>query len=62
MNKEGALRFRGFYVIVSTGTVKGGRREVTFPPKGVPAMRITLHIGRFTVTVIVKSRNRHPGR
>ena len=30
--------------------------------KGGEAMRITLHIGIFTVTIIVKSRNRHPGR
>ena len=30
--------------------------------EGVLPMRITLHIGRFTVTIIVKSRNRHPGR
>ena len=30
--------------------------------KGVSPMRITIHIGPFTVTVIVKSRNRHPGR
>jgi len=25
-------------------------------------MRITLHIGAFTVTIIVKSRNRHSGK
>ncbi len=25
-------------------------------------MRITLHIGAFTVTIIVKRRNRHPGK
>jgi len=25
-------------------------------------MRITLHIGPYTVTIIVKRRNRHPGR
>jgi len=25
-------------------------------------MRITLHIGRFTVTIIVKSRNRHSAK
>lgn len=31
-------------------------------PRGGDAMRITLHIGRFTVTIIVKSRNRRPGR
>ena len=30
--------------------------------KGVRPMRITLHIGAFTVTIIVKRRNRHPGR
>ena len=30
--------------------------------KGVLLMRITLHIGRFTVTIIVKSRNRHSAK
>jgi len=25
-------------------------------------MRITLHIGAFTVTIVIKRRNRHPGR
>ena len=28
----------------------------------VKRMRITLHIGRFTVTIIVKSRNRHSAK
>ena len=32
------------------------------PAKGVLLMRITLHIGRFTVTIIVKSRNRHSAK
>jgi len=32
-------------------------------PKGGEAMRVTLHIGNFTVTIVVKKReNRHPGR
>ncbi len=30
--------------------------------KGVRHMRITFHIGSFTITIIVKSRNRHPDR
>ena len=30
--------------------------------EGVTRMRITLHIGRFTVTIIVKSRNRHSAK
>ena len=30
--------------------------------KGVLLMRITPHIGPFTVTIIVKRRNRHPAR
>ena len=30
--------------------------------KGVRRMRITLHIGRYTVTIIVKSRNRHSAK
>jgi len=25
-------------------------------------MRITFHVGQFTVTIIVKSRNRHSGK
>jgi len=25
-------------------------------------MRITVHIGAFTVTIVIKRRNRHPGR
>ena len=32
------------------------------PAKGVLLMLITLHIGRFTVTIIVKSRNRHSAK
>ena len=32
------------------------------PAKGVLLMRITLHIGRFIVTIIVKSRNRHSAK
>ena len=32
------------------------------PGQGVRPMRITLHIGRFTVTIIVKSRNRHSAK
>ena len=28
----------------------------------VRPMRITLHIGAYTVTIIVKRGNRHPGR
>ena len=30
--------------------------------KEVMLMRITLHIGRFTVTIIVKSNNRHSAK
>ena len=28
----------------------------------VRLMRITLHIGIYTITIVVKRRNRHPGR
>ena len=28
-------------------------------PKGGDCMRLTFHIGQYTVTIIVKSRNRH---
>ena len=32
-------------------------------PKGGEAMRITLHIGSFTVTIMIKRReNRHSGK
>ena len=32
-------------------------------PKGGETMRITMHIGSFTVTIIIKKRkNRHPAR
>ena len=30
--------------------------------KGVSPMRLTIHIGRFTVTIIVKSRDRHSAK
>ena len=43
----------------------GAKRQAvghTLFGKGWGCMRITLHIGRFTVTIIVKSKNRHPGR
>lgn len=37
-----------------------GRRFDSHHPKGGEQMRITLHIGIFTVTIIVKKReNRH---
>ncbi len=39
-----------------------GRRLATPPGRGVRPMRITLHIWRFTVTIIVKSRNRHSAK
>ena len=47
--------------IISTGTARtaGGWSH---HPKGGEAVRITLHIGPYTVTIIVKRRNRHPGR
>ncbi len=31
-------------------------------PKGGDYMRITFHVGQFTVTIVVKSRNRHSGK
>ena len=31
-------------------------------PRGGDYMRITFHVGQFTVTIIVKSRNRHSGK
>ena len=37
-------------------------RLVTLPRKGVTSMRITFHIGQYTVTIIVKSRNRHSAK
>ena len=45
------------------GTLFGTNGAVSLqPPKGGVYMRITLHIGQFTVTIIVKRRNRHPAR
>ncbi|CUO71694.1 Uncharacterised protein [Flavonifractor plautii] len=47
--------------ILSTGAAQ--RQAVSHTSrKGVRPMRITLHIGRFTVTIIVKSRNRHSAK
>ncbi len=43
------------------GIAKTGRFSHTFV-KEVRQMRITLHIGPFTVTILVKRRNRHPAR
>ena len=40
-----------------------GRRFGSHHPKGGEPMRITLHIGGYTVTIIVKKReNRHSGK
>ena len=39
-----------------------GRRLANIPRKGVKLMRITLHIGKYTVTIIVKSNNRHSAK
>ena len=46
---------------VNTGRCTNGRRLVT-SPKGGETMRITFHIGDVTVTIIVKSRNRHSAK
>ena len=46
-----------------SGTLFGTSGAVSLQPsKGGVYMRITLHIGQFTVTIIVKRRNRHPAR
>lgn len=40
-----------------------GRRLVNIPRKrGGKLMRITLYIGKYTVTIIVKSNNRHSAK
>lgn len=58
----GLLTTMRFYRILSAA-LHNGRRFGPHHPKGGEAMRITLHIGPFTVTIIVKKReNRHPGR
>lgn len=45
------------------GAAQHGRRLATLPERGVKPMRITIHVGIFTVTIIVKKRkNRHPAR
>jgi hypothetical protein len=57
------LYFAGFYVMVSSGAAKaaGGSSHT---PKGGDILPITLtfHILRWTVTIHVKSKDRHPGR
>ena len=59
-SRMGGLDFFLFYgTIVFEGrcTTAGGR---PYLPKGGEAMRITLHIGSFTVTIMIKKRrNRH---
>ena len=42
--------------------LQSGRRLANIPRKGVRLMRITLHIGKFTVTIIVKSNYRHSAK
>ena len=39
-----------------------GAERTLLRRKGGEAMRITFHIGRFTVTIVVKSRNRHSAK
>ena len=46
---------------VNTGRCTNGRRLAT-SPRGGETMRITFHIRDFTVTIIVKSRNRHSAK
>ena len=49
--------------LVKCGQALHERQAVSYTTrKGVLLMRITLHIGRFTVTIIVKSRNRHSAK
>ena len=55
------------YCVVGTSAEVPGRctkrQAVSYTiPKGGGAMRITLHIGRFTVTIIVKSKDRHSAK
>ena len=59
-----ALTYFGEESIIDSGCQSiNGRRVQPHHPRGGEAMRITLHIGTFTVTIIVKKRgNRHPGR
>ena len=62
-----ALHFAAGHVILSTAYSMSWalheRQAVGYTTrKGVLSMRITLHIGRFTVTIIVKSRNRHSAK
>lgn len=44
--------------LIGQEALQGGGRLANIPRKGVRLMRITLHIGKFTVTIIVKSSNR----
>ena len=44
------------------GAAQHGRRLATLPERG-ETMRITMHIGSFTVTIIIKKRkNRHSAK
>ena len=48
--------------LIGQEALQSGRRLANIPQKGVRLMRITLHIGRFTVTIIVKSNYRHSAK
>ena len=61
-SRVGGLDFFTWYgtiVLRDAAQTAGGRPH---HPKGGETMRITLHIGSFTVTIIVKSRNRHSAK
>ena len=44
------------------GAAYNGGRDSYILRKGVTLMRITLHIGPYTVTIIVKRGNRHSAK
>ncbi len=51
------------HVVQLLQTLHNGRRLIYSLAKGGGHMRITFHIGDFTVTIIVKKReNRHSGK
>ena len=59
-----AIRRKTWYFKAGAAQTAGGWPHAPHAEtrKGGEAMRITLHIGPFTVTIIVKSRNRHSAK
>jgi len=48
--------------LMGQGAGQEGGWLVTQPPEGGDAMRNTLHIGAYTVAIVIKRRNRHSAK